>query len=273
MRYFWLKQREIAEKSHACSLPHLFFPHCVQSVVAHAAAVRPQQAASDANVSSPSFSSEKDLLLQPPFISEGTAEKSSSLHQNLVHSFLSLVLSISKVEACWLHLLSSLKIPSSRSSHFYSAVLDVRIASDVIKLEFFLEDWSFLCDVFPPSSLVVGWNQDCPFSFPHMPQCLPEYSFLRSTGSASMRRCPRTWSTGSAAARASASRRAGSGEVGAKITQTATAAPSEPVQFPEMENQVGGVRLTEVHGSLSRGYLCIPPSAPIRGEGISENLL
>lgn len=135
---------------------------------------------------------------------------------------------------------------------------------------FFIVDQSSFCDAFPPSLLVVDRNQYCPFSFPHMPPCLPEYSFLRSIGSALTRQYPRTWSTGSAAARASASRRAGSGEVAVKITQIATAAPSGPVRSPEMEKQVAGVRQTEVHGSPSRGYLCIPPSAPTRGERMSD---
>lgn len=154
-------------------------------------------------------------------------------------------------------------------------VLDIRSSSDVIKLEFqgsFLWTGGSSVILSPPSSLVVDRNQYCSFSFPHMPPCLPEYSSLRSTGSASMRRYPRTWSTGSAAARASASHKAGSGEVGAKITRIATAAPNEPARFPEMESKGGGVRRTEVHGSLCRGCQCIPPSAPIRGEHISDSV-
>lgn len=171
------------------------------------------------------------------------------------------------MKACWLKLLSTLKIPLSWSSLFCAGYQNCFRCDETGIPGFFLVDWRFLSDASSPSSLTVDRNQYCSFSFPHMPPCLPEYSSLRSTGSASMRRYPRTWSTGSAAARASASHKAGSGEVGAKITRIATAAPNEPARFPEMESQV---RRTEVHGSLSRGYLCIPPSAPIRGEHTSN---
>lgn len=77
-----------------CSLtPTPFFSRCVLSVVSHSAAVRSQQAASDANISSPPLSSEKDLLLH-------LCGDASSLHQNLFHSFLSSVPALVKVEAC-----------------------------------------------------------------------------------------------------------------------------------------------------------------------------
>lgn len=77
-------EREI---SHACSLPHFFSPsRCVLSVVSHAAAVRPEQAESDANLSSLSLSSEKIFFFQAPFISERTAEI-PPLHQDLFHPF------------------------------------------------------------------------------------------------------------------------------------------------------------------------------------------
>lgn len=49
------------EESHACSLPHLFSSCCILALVAHAAVVRLQQAASNAKISSPSLS-------QKPFL-------------------------------------------------------------------------------------------------------------------------------------------------------------------------------------------------------------
>lgn len=111
--------------------------------------------------------------------------------------------------------------------------------------------------------------------FPHMPPCLPGSSFPKSTGSASTSPSPRMWSTGSAAARASANRRAASGAVGARTTPSGTTDPNGPARCLEMEeNLEGGVRGRGTGaGSLSLEYLHILPLDPIRGEHMTPNQL
>lgn len=122
------------EKSHARSLPHVFAPsRLVLSVVAHAAAVRPQRAESNASVSSPSLSSEKDLVFQAPFISERTAAI-PPLHQHLFHPFSSsssLLDSGSLLIKITLHFEESVELIIT-----FVFVLDIRSSSDVVKLGF-----------------------------------------------------------------------------------------------------------------------------------------
>ena len=102
-------------------------------------------------------------------------------------------------------------------------------------------------------------------------RCSPGSSSPRSTGSASTTPCLRTWSTGSAAARASASRLApgdGSGAAAARTTPTATTGPNGPARSPGTPGREAGVeeRGRGGSGSLWQGRQDILLSEPITGE-------
>lgn len=165
-------------------------------------------------------------------------------------------------EACW--------VSSLETSLFLAWNTDFDVWPNGLRSRFTLFLIFFF--FFLPRRLLWAYLYIYWINLPHMPLCLPESSSPRSTGSASTTPSPRTWSTGSAAARASASRRAGSGAVGARTTPTAATGPNGPALCQEMEGNQEGEgkqKRTEGQGSLCLEYPRIPPSDPIRGETTS----